>query len=233
MQEKIKELNDLFDYDYKIYQIKDYFKFASDSVLLSEFVKLKKKDKEILDLCTGNAPIPMILTKRYGDKIHITGVELQKEIYNLAIESIEYNKLTNIDIINDDVNNCLKLFRNKHFDVITCNPPYFKYDETRLNEEEIKAIARHEIKLKLEDIIKISSKLLNTGGYLYMSFKYGMFEGYRGERYFTNFTEKSFEEFIEPFSDVTIMEQWISSDVRPGRGEEKWLNMILQKRTIN
>ena len=70
-----KEINDLFDYDYKIYQIKDYFKFASDSVLLSEFVKLKKKDKEILDLCTGNAPIPMILTRRYGDKLHITGVE--------------------------------------------------------------------------------------------------------------------------------------------------------------
>jgi tRNA1(Val) A37 N6-methylase TrmN6 len=163
-----KEINDLFDYGYKIYQIKDYFKFASDSVLLSEFVKLKKKDKEILDLCTGNAPVPMILTSKYGDKLHITGIELQKEIYDLAIESLEYNKLTNIDIINDDVNNCLKLFRNKHFDVITCNPPYFKHDETRLNNEEIKAIARHEIKLKLEDIIKISSKLLNTGGYLYM-----------------------------------------------------------------
>ena len=163
-----KEINDLFDYGYKIYQIKDYFKFSSDSVLLSEFVNLKKKDKEILDLCTGNAPIPMILTSKYGDKRHYTGVELQKDIYDLAIESINYNRLTNIDIINDDIKNCTKIFKNKHFDVITCNPPYFKYDDKRLSNDPVKAIARHEITVKLEDIIKVSSKLLNTGGYLYI-----------------------------------------------------------------
>ena len=161
-------INDLFDYGYMIYQSPDYFKFASDSVLLSEFIKLKKKDKEILDLCAGNAPIPMILTAKYGNDIHITGVEIQKEIYDLAIKSLEYNNIDNVEVINDDINNCLKLFKNKHFDVITCNPPYFKYDETRLNDDEIKAIARHEIKLKLEDIIRISSKLLNPSGYLYM-----------------------------------------------------------------
>lgn len=91
----------------------------------------------------------------------------------------------------------------------------------------------HLRKEELVDVIPRMIRAVKTGGYLYMSFKYGTFEGYRGERYFTNFTEKSFEEFIEPFSDVTIMEQWISSDVRPGRGEEKWLNLILQKQTIN
>jgi cyclopropane fatty-acyl-phospholipid synthase-like methyltransferase len=91
----------------------------------------------------------------------------------------------------------------------------------------------HLRKEEIMDVIPRMIRAVKTDGYLYMSFKYGTFEGYRGERYFTNFTEKSFEEFIEPFSNVTIMEKWISSDVRPGRGEEKWLNLILQKRTIN
>ena len=91
----------------------------------------------------------------------------------------------------------------------------------------------HLRKEELMDVIPRMIRAVKTDGYLYMSFKYGTFEGYRGERYFTNFTEKSFEEFIKPFSNVTIIEQWISSDVRPGRGEEKWLNLILQKRTIN
>lgn len=91
----------------------------------------------------------------------------------------------------------------------------------------------HLRKKELMDVIPRMIRAVKTDGYLYMSFKYGTFEGYRGERYFTNFTEESFGEFIKQFSDITIMEQWISSDVRPGRGEEKWLNLILQKRTTN
>ena len=99
------ELNDLFDYGYKIYQNPLYFKFSVDSVLLAEFIKIKKNDNKIIDLCTGNAPIPMILSKKYGNKLEITGVELQKEIYDLGIKSINYNKITNIKLINDDINN--------------------------------------------------------------------------------------------------------------------------------
>lgn len=169
MNTNLIELNDLYDYDYKIYQNSDHFKFSLDSVLLAEFVDLKSGQKEILDLCSGNAPIPMILSKKFGDRIHITGVEIQESIFDLGIKSIEYNKIENIDFINEDVNNLPQVLKNKRFNIITCNPPYFKVNETNyINENEIKAIARHEIKITIDDIVKVSSKLLETQGYLYL-----------------------------------------------------------------
>ena len=61
------------------------------------------------------------------------------------------------------------------------------------------------------------------------SFKYGDFEGERNGRYFTDFTEDTFEKFIKVIQELTIEEEWITSDVRPGRVEEKWLNLILRK----
>lgn len=169
MNMNLIELNDLYDYDYKIYQNSDYFKFSLDSVLLAEFVDLKSGQNEILDLCSGNAPIPMILSKKFGDKIHITGVEIQDSIYDLGIKSIEYNKIHNIEFIREDVNNLPIVLKNKRYNIITCNPPYFKVNETNyINDNEIKAIARHEIKVTIDDIAKVSSKLLENQGYLYL-----------------------------------------------------------------
>ena len=76
------------------------------------------------------------------------------------------------------------------------------------------------------------TRAVKKNGYIYTSFKYGNYEGYRQERYFTDFTENSFAAFIKDFSEIRIVEYWISKDVRPGRGEEKWLNLILQKSDI-
>lgn len=161
-------INDLFDYGYYIYQNDDYFKFSIDSVLLAEFVKIRKGSNKILDLCSGNAPIPMILQKKYGE-LDITGVELQKEIYDLAKKSIEYNKISSITMINEDVKNIKKTFKNTKFDVVVCNPPYFKIDEgTMVNDNEIKAIARHELMLSLNDLIFSTSKVIQNQGYFYM-----------------------------------------------------------------
>lgn len=170
MISKSNELNDLFDYDYKIYQNPDYFKFSIDSVLLAEFVELKKNKTDLLDLCSGNAPIPLILNKKYGDKLNITGVELQKDIYQLGLDSIKYNNVNNIEFINSDVNDLLDVFPNKKFHYITCNPPYFKVEESseNINSNEVKAIARHELKIDLEKIVSISSKLLYNQGYFYL-----------------------------------------------------------------
>ena len=70
---------------------------------------------------------------------------------------------------------------------------------------------------------------LKSSGIIYTSFKYGEFEGERNGRYFTDFTIESFREFIKNISDLKIEEQWITEDVRPGRGDEKWLNLLLRK----
>lgn len=158
-------INDLVNYtNLKIVQNKEYFNFSLDSVLLPNFINIKKNTSKILDLCTGNAPIPLILSTKTTKETEIYAVELQKEIYELAKQTIKINKLENkIKLINDDVKNLLKIFNTDSFDLITCNPPYFKYKkESLINENEVKSIARHEIKISLEDIIKISKVLLKN-----------------------------------------------------------------------
>ena len=163
-----KVLNDLFDYGLSIYQIPGCFKFSLDSILLAEYIKITNKTKNILDLCTGNAAIPLILSTK--TKAHIDAFEIQNIIYKLGFDSIKYNNLENqISIYNDDIKNISKYIINKKYDIITCNPPYFKCDEnTNINEKEELAIARHEINIKLHELFKISSSYLNDGGEFYL-----------------------------------------------------------------
>lgn len=66
-------------------------------------------------------------------------------------------------------------------------------------------------------------------GIIYTSFKYGEFEGERNGRYFTDFTLESFRKFVKDIGDIKLKESWITGDVRSGRGEEKWLNVVLEK----
>lgn len=163
-------LNDLYDYiPLKIYQDDNYFKFSLDSVLLAEYVKLNKRTKNILELCSGNCAVSMILSTK--TKANITAVEVQEEIFELGKKSIEYNNLSDrIEIVHSDIKNVENYFPgNKNVDIIVCNPPYFKKNNTSyVNDEQIKAIARHEILATLEDIIKISSSILQTDGELYL-----------------------------------------------------------------
>ena len=137
--------NNLLNYkNAYIYQDTEYFKMSLDSLLLAKFVTINRRDKKILDLATGNAPIPMLLT--YRTKAHIYGVEIQKEVYNLGRISINENKMTDqITLINDDINNLPNTFESDTFDVITCNPPYFKTNNILFeNNNNFKALARHE-----------------------------------------------------------------------------------------
>ena len=87
----------------------------------------------------------------------------------------------------------------------------------------------HLPKSELQNVFCKISRALKPGGYCYTSFKYGEFEGERNGRHFTDFTEKTFENFLTELNKLTIADEWISSDVRPGRTEEKWLNVIIQK----
>ena len=88
----------------------------------------------------------------------------------------------------------------------------------------------HLPKDELKTVIAKMIRAVRPGGYIYSSFKYGEFEGFRNNRYFTDFTSESFHILVKDFPEITIIEEWISSDVRPGRSEEKWLNLIMQKK---
>ncbi len=149
-----------------IYQDTDYFKMSLDSLLLANFVTLNLRDKNILDIATGNAPIPMLLT--YKTKAKIYGIEIQKEIYDLGVKSIIQNSMDKqIEIINEDAKNACNLFSDDYFDVITCNPPYFSTsNELFENDNLIKATARHEKFLNINDVFVISKRLLKTNGRL-------------------------------------------------------------------
>jgi len=87
----------------------------------------------------------------------------------------------------------------------------------------------HLPKNELKAVFMKMFKALKEDSIIYTSFKYGDFEGERNGRYFTDFTEKTFEKFVGEIDNLQVKEEWITGDVRPGRGEEKWLNVILQK----
>lgn len=148
----------------KIYQDTEMFNFSLDSVLLPNFVTLNKNISKILDIGCGNAVIPIILSTKTSARI--TGVEIQKEVADLALKSVEYNNLSDqIRIVNDDIKEYYNSVETEIFDVITCNPPYFKVNETsNFNLNDYKTIARHEVKLNIDEIMKISKKLLKNNG---------------------------------------------------------------------
>ncbi len=148
----------------KIVQDTDMFNFSLDSVLLPNFVTLNKNIKNILDIGCGNAPIPLILSTKTDAKI--TGVEIQKSVYEMAKKTVEINNLKEqINIINADINELNEQLKTESFDVITCNPPFFEVsDDSKLNKNDYKTIARHEVNLNLEELMKISRKLLKNNG---------------------------------------------------------------------
>lgn len=165
----MKVINDLYDYEnLKIVQDTEIFKFSIDSILLAEFVEIKNSSQVILDLCTGNGVIPLILS--YYVKNKIMAFELQDYVFDLARESIEMNGLNEqISCINDDVKNIGKYFPGNNFSVIVANPPYFKYKKSSLiNENETKAMARHEIALNLVELFEVVKYALKDKGEFYL-----------------------------------------------------------------
>lgn len=152
--------------DKVIYQDDDYFSFSLDSLLLANFVTINYRFKNIIDLCSGNAVIPMLLT--YRTKANIVGVEVQNEIVNLANMSILENGLGNkIKIDKLNVKDVGLVYDCGFFDVVTCNPPYFKYkSDSLINDNIVKTIARHEILINFDDIVKSCSYLVKNGGYV-------------------------------------------------------------------
>ena len=115
-------------------------------------------------MACGNAPIPMLLTFRTNASIY--GIDIQKEVIELGIQSIHENKMDkqiSLDVL--DINNVEDKFLAEFFDVITCNPPYFKYSNNdNINLNMNKRISRHEVLVNLDTIVQKASYLLKNGG---------------------------------------------------------------------
>ena len=161
----MEQIHDLLEYEnLKIYQNNDWFSFSLDSVLLAHYATVPIRTYHILDLCTGNAPIPLILSRR--TKAHIDAVEIQKDVATLAQKSVEINHLEmQITVIPQSAQEFQKSCESDTYDLITCNPPYFKdIPDTTKNLDIHKTLARHEVTITLEEILKIVRKLLKNNG---------------------------------------------------------------------
>ena len=146
-------------------QKKNNFKFGVDAVLLSNFAKVKKGDK-ILDIGTGTGIIPVLMVAKTQEN-HITGLEIQKDMADMAFRSIQMNKMCDrVSIVQGDIKDWDKLFGKAKFDLIVCNPPYMQSNAGIHNVNDAKAIARHEVKCTLEDVVRASAGLLKPYGRL-------------------------------------------------------------------
>lgn len=159
-----ERLDHLLAENLRIIQSPSVFAFSLDTVLLARFVYVPIQKGKIIDLCTGNGVIPLLLSRR--SKAEITGVEIQERIYDMAKRNIEYNELSaQLSVIHGDIKDMPDQLGRGKFDVVTCNPPYFptpKADE--MNQNEYIRIARHEIYCTLEDVVRVSSQLVKQGG---------------------------------------------------------------------
>ena len=171
MEINLKENERIDDLEYKglkIIQNKNWFCFGIDSILLSDYAKKIKKDTKVLDLGTGTGILGILLCEKTKLK-NIYGIEIQKEVAEMAGRSIKLNNLENkFEIINDDINNLKRYFNRGEIDAIVTNPPYKKANSGLINDNEVKLISRHEVKCKLEQLIEISSYLLKDGGEFYL-----------------------------------------------------------------
>lgn len=161
---KIVKENFLNYKDTYIYQDKESFCYGIDSVLLANFIQVGYK-KNIIDLATGNIPIPLLLYKKYG--VCVDCIELQKDIYDLGTKTIVDNQIGDfVHLYHMNICDVDKLFKIHSYDIVSINPPYFKQEKKNSNEK--KTLARHEVSINLETILTKVNYLLNERGHFYM-----------------------------------------------------------------
>lgn len=147
----------------KLIQKNSGFRFGVDAVLLANFVDIRKNSK-VIDLGTGNGIIPILIAGKTTAS-HITGLEIQESIAEMAGRSIELNGLeSKVTIVQGDIKQAAHKFGKSVFDVVVSNPPYMNCGAGLTNSIDTKTISRHEILCTLEDVISSASAILAPGG---------------------------------------------------------------------
>ena len=157
-----ERIDDLLTHNLKIIQSHEVFSFSMDAVLLAHFATIPKNGS-IVDLCSGNGVIPLLMS--IPTKAKIYGIEVQEKLVDMANRSIELNNLTQqIKIFHKDLKEAPKYLGKGKFDLVTVNPPYLPLTGQEKNINEYYAIARHELYTNLEEVIGASNQLLKVGG---------------------------------------------------------------------
>jgi tRNA1Val (adenine37-N6)-methyltransferase len=151
----------------RLIQKKGGYRFALDSLLLSDFIRLKSEDR-VLELGTGCGIISLGLFRKYP-KIHLVGLELQAGFVDLARRNLSLNQAGDrISLVRGDIRSLPYLFRPGSFDAVVTNPPYRPLHTGRINPQSDKALARHEIAIDLEHLLAASRQVLKKGGRFFL-----------------------------------------------------------------
>lgn len=162
-----ERLDDLQRDGLMIIQNPEWFCFGMDAVLLTAFVRAGKGSR-MLDLGCGNGVIPILLSAKTEGEV-FEGLEIQKDIADMARRSVKFNRLEKqIHIMTGDIKEASSYYEAASFDVITSNPPYMTNAHGLTNETGHKAVARHELLCSLEDVVRESARLLKPGGHFFM-----------------------------------------------------------------
>ena len=164
---KGERLDELQRNGYRIIQDPGRFCFGMDAVLLSDFAQVKNGGR-VLDLGTGTGILPILMEAK-TKAVHLTGLEIQPEMAEMAARSVKLNHLEDkIEIVEGDIKEASAIFSHDSFDTITSNPPYMIGQHGLKNPSETKAIARHEILCTFADITAAAKKLLKNKGKLFL-----------------------------------------------------------------
>lgn len=159
-----ERLDELFRENMKIIQSRSVFSFSVDALLIANFTKLTKRTKKIIDLCSGNGIIPLLLS--YRTTAIIDGVEIQEQVAGMAERNAQLNQKSNqITIYHMDIKDIKSIFLHSQYDTITVNPPYFTNNQP-VKDKGPHSIARHEIFIDLAGVIESARYLIKNKGRL-------------------------------------------------------------------
>lgn len=162
----MEKLHDLQCNNLQMIQDDEFFPFGTDGVELANFVTGRSTDKAI-DIGCGSGIITILLAGKKG--LNVVGIEIQKELANLAQRNVEFNKLEDkASILNMRVQDIKSIYKSGSFNIVACNPPYRKVGSGEGSAQDKVKIARWEVELTLGEMLDASAYLLNSGGKFYI-----------------------------------------------------------------
>lgn len=206
--------------DFRIVQNRNFFCFGMDAVLLSDFafsrIDFKAETLKILDLCSGNAIVPILLCGKLKERdsrklvfrnhleecdVNFSALEIQEKIADMARRTVLLNNLQDkISVKNGDLCKIKNLYDSDSFDAVTCNPPYILPLNGRQSANKAKMIARQEICCSLNDVLRAAFYVLKDGGSFFMIHRPERFDEIVSSLKFSGFRIRNFR-LVKPFEN--------------------------------
>ncbi len=159
-----EELETLISGRLYIIQKKYGYRYTEDAILLVNFIKKQKIARSVLEMGTGGGIVSLLLA-HYLPQCQITAIELQDELADMAIRSVQYNRLQDrINLQQADLRDLSQFFADRKYELIIMNPPFYRVDNSRLSPCKTRRVATHEVNCRLADICRAARHLLSHSG---------------------------------------------------------------------